>query len=103
MQSHAVADAPLEGSPDEPECDDAERYDTSSDNIELPTDQKVGDSSSSERADQGFVRRKNPILLAQCWLSVYQKAGDSSSSEPAARDYVSLETVIRVAQCRLSI
>jgi hypothetical protein len=45
MQSHAVADAPLEGSPDGPECDDAERYDTT-------TDQKVGDSSSSERAEQ---------------------------------------------------
>jgi len=38
MQSHAVADAPLEGSPDEPECDGAGRSDTSSDNIELPTD-----------------------------------------------------------------
>ena len=29
-------------------------------NGEMTTDQKVGDSSSSERADQGFVRRKNP-------------------------------------------
>ena len=57
MQSHAVADAPLEGSPDEPECDDAERYDTSSDNIELPTDQKVGDSSSSERASKSPSQR----------------------------------------------
>jgi hypothetical protein len=52
MQSHAVADAPLEGSPDEPECDDAERSDTTCDGIELPTDQKVGDSSSSERASK---------------------------------------------------
>jgi hypothetical protein len=52
MQSHAVADAPLEGSPDEPECDGAGRSDTSRDNIELPTDQKVGDSSSSERASK---------------------------------------------------
>jgi hypothetical protein len=67
MQSHAVADAPLEGSPDEPECDDAERYDTSSDNIELPTDQKVGDSSSSERADQGLwmLRRSNSGSTAE--------------------------------------
>ena len=29
-QSHAVADAPPEGSPDEPECDGAGRSDTSS-------------------------------------------------------------------------
>ena len=27
MQSHAVAHEPLEGSPDGPKCDDAERYD----------------------------------------------------------------------------
>jgi hypothetical protein len=51
--SHAVAHEPLEGSLDEPKCDGAGQSDTSSDTMELPTDQKVGDSSSSERAEQG--------------------------------------------------
>ena len=38
---------------DEPERDDAGRFDTTCDTTELPTDQKVGDSSSSERAELG--------------------------------------------------
>ena len=50
-QSHVVPDDLLESSLDEPKCDGAGRYDTTCDSIELPTDQKVGDSSSSERAE----------------------------------------------------
>jgi hypothetical protein len=59
-QLHAVAQEPRDDHLDETKCDGAGRSDTTCDSIELPTDQKVGDSSSSERADQGFVRRKNP-------------------------------------------
>jgi hypothetical protein len=48
--SHAVASDSRDGSLDRPKCDCTGQSDTSSDTMELPTDQKVGDSSSSERA-----------------------------------------------------
>jgi len=51
--------------------------------MELPTDQKVGDSSSSERADQGYVKLENLIRVAQRRPSAAQEVGDSSSSERA--------------------
>jgi len=64
---HAVADDPRYGVLDEPERDDAGRFDTTCDTTELPTDQKVGDSSSSERADQGLwmLRRSNSGSTAE--------------------------------------
>jgi hypothetical protein len=47
---HAVAQEPRDDHLDETKCDGAGQSDTSSDTME-PTDQKVGDSSSSERAE----------------------------------------------------
>ena len=52
-QLHAVPDGPRDVPIDRPECDDVGQSDTSCDIVELPTDQKVGDSSSSERAELG--------------------------------------------------
>jgi hypothetical protein len=49
--SHAVAQEPRDGHLDGTKCDGAGQSDTSSDTVKLPTDQKVGDSSSSERAE----------------------------------------------------
>ena len=80
---HAVAQEPRDDHLDETKCDGTPRSDTSSDGIELPTDQKVGDSSSSERADQGYVKLENLIRVAQRRPSAAQEVGDSSSSERA--------------------
>ena len=51
-QLHAVAQEPRDDHLDETKCDGAGQSDTSTDTMELPTDQKVGDSSSSERASK---------------------------------------------------